>query len=546
MKKINLLVSVALAVSLLATGCGTSGSGSSTSKAKGSNSSPGYGLTDISFPLKTKVNLKFLTHSSPLAPKDPNSKLIFQRLEKASGVHIDWTNYTDDAFNDKRNLELASGDFPDAIFDTNGMSDNDVLKYASQGVIVPLEDVIKKDMPNLNKILTENPQYKAMITATDGHIYSLPWIEELGTGKEAIQALDDIPWINKKWLDKLGLPMPTTTDELEKDLIAFKNNAAKLGVSNVIPMSFMINHGGEDPAMLLGAFGSGDNNDHYMVSEDKKVFYSTAQNGYKDGIKWMNKLQNEGLIDKEAYTQDWNTYVSKGKNQQYGLYFTWDKANISGASDDYVALPALTGPNGQKNVPRTNGIGFDRNRTVITSSDQNLDLTAKWFDQCYKPIQSPQNNWGTYGDKTQQNIFEMTSAGTLKHLSLSGTAPVELRQKTCVGGPLAVLNKYYGNVTTEPDDAAWRLNILHKTYVPDMKATYNYPLIFMNKEDLAQVTSIETDLKKYTERMKAQWMLKGGIDNDWSSYLDQMNKLGLDKLITIKQKYLDNYFKTQK
>ena len=66
-----------------------------------------------------------------------------------------------------------------------------------------------------------------MITAPDGHIYSLPWIEELGTGKNAIQALDDIPWINKKWLDELGLPMPTTTDELEKDLLAFKDNAAK-------------------------------------------------------------------------------------------------------------------------------------------------------------------------------------------------------------------------------------------------------------------------------------------------------------------------------
>ena len=28
-----------------------------------------------------------------------------------------------------------------------------------------------------------------MITAPDGHIYSFPWIEELGSGKEAIQAV---------------------------------------------------------------------------------------------------------------------------------------------------------------------------------------------------------------------------------------------------------------------------------------------------------------------------------------------------------------------
>lgn len=548
MKKINLVVSLALVVSMLATGCGASGSKSSTSgtsKAKGTNSSQGYGLTNVSFPLKSKVSLKFLTHSSALAPSDPNQKLIFQRLEKSTGVHINWTNYTDDSFNDKRNLELASGDLPDAIFDTNGMTDNDILKYSSQGVIIPLENLINKEMPNLKKILDTNPEYKSMITAPDGHIYSLPWIEELGTGKNAIQALDDTPWINKKWLDQLGLPMPTTTDDLEKDLLAFKNNAAKLG-TDVIPMSFMINHQGEDPSMLLGAFGMGDNDDHYMVTNDKKVVYSTTQPGYKTGIEWMNKLENEGLIDKEAFTQDWNTYEAKGTAKRYGLYFTWDKANISGTSDDYVQLPALKGPDGQINVPRTNGIGFDRNRAVITSSDQNIDLTAKWFDKCYAPVQSVQDNWGTYGDKTQQNIFEMTSQGNLKHLPLSGTAPVELRQKTCVGGPLAVLNSYFGNQTTKPADAAWRINVLQTTYVPYMKATYNYPLVFMNSTDESQVTQLDTAVKAYTERMKAQWILKGGIDTDWNSYLNTMNETGLTKLLATKQKYLDAYFKAQK
>lgn len=47
-----------------------------------------------------------------------------------------------------------------------------------------------------------------MITAPDGHIYSFPWIEELGEGKESIHTVNDIAWINKEWLDKLGLDMP--------------------------------------------------------------------------------------------------------------------------------------------------------------------------------------------------------------------------------------------------------------------------------------------------------------------------------------------------
>ena len=67
-----------------------------------------------------------------------------------------------------------------------------------------------------------------MCTAPDGHIYSFPWIEQLGAGKEAIQAIGDIPYINKKWLDYLGLEVPTTTDELEQVLIAFRDHADEL------------------------------------------------------------------------------------------------------------------------------------------------------------------------------------------------------------------------------------------------------------------------------------------------------------------------------
>lgn len=71
----------------------------------------------------------------------------------------------------------------------------------------------------------------------------------------------------------------------------------------------------------------------------------------------------------------------------------------------------------------------------------------------YEPLQSVQNNWGTYGDKGQ-NIFKLNEAEhKLVHEPLEGTAPVELRQKTSVGGPLAILDSYYGQYTTMPDDA---------------------------------------------------------------------------------------------
>lgn len=512
---------------------------------KNTVSSPDYELKKVSFPLKDKVTLKFMTSSSTLAPKDPNQKLILKRLEKETGVKVEWTNYQSD-FAEKRNLDISSGDLPDAIHN-DGASDVELMSWAKQGVIVPVEDLIKKYMPNLQKVLDEKPEYKSMITAPDGHIYSFPWIEELGEGKESIHSVNDMAWINKAWLDKLGLKMPQTTDELVKVLEAFKTQDPNgNGKADEIPMSFINKPGNEDFKVLFGSFGEGDNDDHLIVSNDNKVDFTADNDSYKEGVAFMRSLQEKGLIDSEAFEQDWNTYIAKGGEDLYGVYFTWDKNNISKNKGDYEVLPVLAGPNGQKNVTRTNNVGFSRDRMVITSANKNLELTAKWIDQQYAPLQSVQNNWGTYGDKKQQNIFAFDkNKKMLKHLPLEGTAPTEIRQKTEVGGPLAILDSYYGKVTTMPDDAKWRLDILKENYVPYMKNESIYPKIFMKEKDLDKIAQIEADMNDYIARKRAEWITKGGIDKEWESYKKELERYGLTEWLTIKQKYYDDYVKTK-
>ena len=324
-------------------------------------------------------------------------------------------------------MDIASGDLPDAIFNA-AAGDYDLLNWAESGVIVPIEDLIEDYMPNLKKIFDENPEYRQMSTAPDGHIYSMPWIEELGEGKESIHTVNGMAWINKEWLDNLGLEMPQTTDQLMTVLEAFKTQDPNgNGEADEIPFSFINNGGNEDLKFLMGAFGLGDNDDHLVVDNDGQVQFTANKEGYKEAIKYFNEMNNKGLIDKEAFEQDWNTYVAKGKEHKYGVYFTWDKANITGADDSYDVLPVLAGPDGTKHVTRTNGMGFSRDRFVITSANKNLELTARWIDKMYEPLQSVQNNWGTYGDEAQANIFELKD-GMLKHLPLEDSTG-ELRQK---------------------------------------------------------------------------------------------------------------------
>lgn len=510
-----------LTATLLLSACGSGNGGGAASKEQDPNG---------------KVTLNFITQSSPIAPSDPNEKLINQRLEEKTNVHINWKNFTRDVFVEKRNLAVASGALPDAIFNAD-YSDYELLKLAKDGSIIALNDLIEQHMPNLKKVLEEAPEYRSMITAPDGNIYAFPWIEELGSGKERIQAVDSMPWINMEWLKNLGLEMPTTTEELKKVLIAFKTedpNGNKQ--ADEIPLSFINKPGAEDLAFLFASFGLGENPDHAVVSDDGKVIFTAAEEGYKEAVQFINELYQEGLIDIEAYTQDWSTYLAKGKDQKYGLYFSWDKANITGANDSYEIMPPLAGPDGEINVTRTNGLGLGRGKMVVTSANKNLESTAKWVDQLFDPLQSVQNNWGTYGDETQQNIFELDEASnSLKHLPLEGTAPVELREKTSVGGPLAILDSYYGQHTTMPDDAKGRMDIIKNIMAPHMKAENVMPSVFNSIEELDRLTTIETNLFAYVLRMRTEWYQNGKVNEQWDEYLKELDRLGLQEWLEIKQ-----------
>jgi len=525
-----------LVSSLLLAGCGSEDT---------SASSPDYELENVELPVEEDVTLNMVGNFSPLAPADPNDKLIFERLEEETGVHIDWTNFTDD-YAEQRNLAIASGDLPDAFWNTLA-SDQELLSWANDGVIIPVNDLVDEYMPNLSAIYDEYPEYKELSTAPDGNMYSFPWIEELGEKEESIHTVNGMAWINVEWLDNLGLEMPETTEELMTVLEAFKNEDPNgNGEADEIPLSFIDEPGNEDFKMLMAAFGGeGDNDDHITVDNDHNLTFTANTDEYRQGIEYFHELYQKGLIDEEAFEHDWNAYDAKGNDHRYGVYFTWDKANITGMNDSYEVLPVLEGPNGDKKVTRTNNHGFSRDRFAITSANENLELTAKWLDQMYEPLQSVQNNWGTYGDEENPNIFELgendNGEPMLQHKDLEGAAPGELRQRTEASGSLAVLDEYFGVYTTMPDDAQWRLDLMHEHYFDFVENENNYPPIFTNEEDSTRISQIEADLFPYIEQKRAEFILEGITDEEWEAYLEEIEQLSASELVEIKQSNYDDY-----
>lgn len=510
---------------------------------------------ELQFPLAEKATLTGMISYPANTESNPNNRTIFKRLQEKTNVEIEWTAIQGDQWGDKITLAMANLDtLTDFVF-TAGFGDNDLLRYADQGVIIPLEEYIDAYMPNLKTVFDKYPEYRSMSTAPDGHIWALPWIEQLGSGKTAIQTVGDMSFINKKWLDFLGLEVPQTVDEFEQTLIAFRDHASELqaefGIEgSIIPMSCIVNDGNQDPAILINGFGEGygdcDQGRHIAVTDDLKVICTATQQGFKDGIAWLHSLYEEGLIDPEAFTQEWATYVAKGKSGRYGVCFSWDVANIDNITD-WVPLPALTADT--RNITPENGSftsGYDRGRCVVTAVAKNPALVCAWLDQMYDPFQSPQNNWGTYGEDDEFDIFVLgkndKGEDMLQHAPLGDASPVEVREAESVNGPLAVLDEYYGVYVTCPDDAQYRLDWIKDYYTPDMNTKYVYPNVFMSQEDTEELSNLQTDITKTINAARSEWIMNGFTDADWDDYLKSLDAYGLNDMLEIFQKYLDAYY----
>lgn len=170
---------------------------------------------------------------------DPNEKSLYVAREEQTGVNIEWTVIPSTSQAERIATTFASGELPDLF--VNMLNNSDVLTYGMSGALLPISDYLEY-MPNFSSILETMPDVKAAVTMPDGKIYGLPqinmWSVWPGNGVYQRSSV----FINKNWLEKLGLEVPTTTDELIEVLRAFKEQDPNgNGIADEIPLSFVYN-----------------------------------------------------------------------------------------------------------------------------------------------------------------------------------------------------------------------------------------------------------------------------------------------------------------
>lgn len=537
-KVLTLLLAAVMTASIGLSGCGNKNEAQTSNVGKEENlanlNETGLPLVKETETLKVLAVIKDGQHAS-------EDSVLNQEMETATNVHIDWEDATHSAWQEKKGLKMSSGELPDVIMGNDAFTDSDLLTYGQEGLVVPIEDMIEKYAPNLNQLLQDDPELRKQITASDGHIYAVPCYDD---GFKP--ATSNVIYINKQWLDKLGLAVPATYDELYEVLKAFKTQDPNgNGKADEIPMSFVKDAYASD---WFASFGVVDDNNpnhtaaHIGVS-DGKVIYTALEDGYKEAVKYFNKLFSEGLVDQEAFTQDSAMFNSKLKaypERLVGVFTCWRSTSWKAGGqteDDYIAIPPMEGPNGVREWPKTIGGLYNRGSFMITASCRNPELALRWADNFISEENSIQYNLnyklGTHLNKTDDGKYEVIKVPNLDD-------PNELKMNN--GGSIWVMTKDIVNkfVTPPPHMVEkFALDEIYKDYYPDESRIY--PNVFFTQEEMERIGQMRADIIPYTNGKYAEWMMKGGIDQQWEEYTKQLEAMGLSEYLNIFQQAYDRY-----
>ncbi|UKS24753.1 extracellular solute-binding protein [Paenibacillus sp. HWE-109] len=211
----------------------------------------------------------------------------------------------------KFNALLASGTAPDLILEYDANYRN---SWYSQKLIMPIDDMIAKYSTTYKSILEKYPLLRKIGTKEDGKLYEI--------GRLNVVAPHHRLLIREDWLQKLNLPVPTTTEELYKVAQAFVNQDPD---GNGKKDTFGINLSGVGFSVISHIFGRSID---WAVQNDKFVH---DWERLQASVEFQKRLFDDGLVDKDFLTD---------KNGQKGIQdFMNGKLGIFAIDSAWFTIP---------------------------------------------------------------------------------------------------------------------------------------------------------------------------------------------------------------
>jgi putative aldouronate transport system substrate-binding protein len=396
---IKLLAMLLASTLLTATGCSA---GKNTSTAKEGDSTPKQTTNEVkqvTMPKKLRIFSPLSEHLAK-SGRSNNDNMAYQLIQQKTGTEIEWIHPSIGSdYNEKFNLLIASKDLPDILWRDWMKVPGGIQRYVEDGIIIKLNDLITKQMPNYKKTIDEKPGVRKGLTTESGDILIVAAVR-----RDPQLMVFRGPVIRQDWLDKLKLKSPETMDDLYQVLKAFKTQDPNgNGKDDEWPVSglaftdanFGIGH-------LLWAFGI----DYGFFQVDGKVKFGPLESAFTDAMTYINKLYKEGLLDPDYAVQDRNKLDGKFMNEQVGFEYGMQPTKMSNAmatkNPSFISLGVnhLRNKDGKPfvfDVEYTNYL-VSFNSAAITTACKEPEAAAKWMDFLYSDEGFMLANFGKEND----------------------------------------------------------------------------------------------------------------------------------------------------
>lgn len=471
-------------------------------------------------------------HVSPYM-EDVSQSAAYRAAVEATGIGFETTTVSTQVQDEQLQLMCASG----------STGEYDIIVGAAQfygsadgavedEILLDVSGYIEEMMPDFHNFLKNDAEVRKLLTTDNGAIVN---IAGRGAGGRA-QGYG----IRKDWLDKSGLEIPTTYDELYEVLTVFKNEY--------------------DCAQPLLMFSTGFLDNDYLCAgmdvtqsgyyvEDGRVKYCYTEEGFKEYCQLINKWYNEGLMSKDFLNNTQGagiSYDAQMLDGSAGLFMTGvdifsSSSKASAADPEWNAVPmADVTKTGTEQLPFGMTPNADplSNKWNITTgvTEERLPYVLGFVNWFFTEEGSLACNFGIEGEgfeyvDGQPRLTELVTNNP-DGLQSFMTEAIYLNWNA----PYCMDDRYYDSVyDTEAQATAseiWNSNRnTTMKYYGDLTA-----------EENEQYSALYNDIDTYISTMTVSFMTGAeDINAKWDTFVSTIESMDIDTCIQIKQAAYERY-----
>jgi len=493
----------------------------------------------------TEITIAVMSSVNDLNSSNYGERPLAKEIEEATGIKINWVPVEQTTAADKTPTLLA-GDMPDMLIGLVGK--DTIIKDPDLFYDLSEEGLLETYAPDVYEDYMEAGQgIWDVITLVDGSVRAL------ATGFEANmeEEVGNVWFINKTWLDQLGLDMPTTTDELYEVLCAFRDNDLNGNgdTTDEIPLSYAQSHWSAKIGYLAGFFGiagqgTGFGDLSYMLKDGKIVStYDTQE--FRDYLEYCHKLQSEGLLDVDGFSQSGEQF----KNEYYaglaGIGSAWRLSTYVPADmmENYTELgPIQAYEDVECVLAGTKGKTLAGTGCVISAATENVEACLwVWNYLTGDPVRAYTAFRGHEG------VFWELVDGKIKDIPADKVVIPEGYDTNTYVPSHGILNtgtigfrssadqeRYFYKFLEDRTERLYNVTQVYDYVLDEFPPVYNY-----DPELKAELDDIQLELGEYVGNFCATAIMEGLDDAKWEEHLDMLEQLKYPEYLDWYQRYCD-------